>query len=552
MRDGVQLSANIFRPAFNGRWPALLARTPYGKGTALSLNYRSYVDHGYVVVVQDVRGRGESDGVFRPLHQETLDGEDTLNWIGRQAWCTGKIGMIGGSYLGIAQWQAALGNSPYLKAIAPSVAGFDDYFDRFYSRGGAMKLGHRLVWLSENLRVPGYPRLDISRYMWHLPLRTSDRSAAGRTIDFYQNSLNHPSYDAFWRSVSTREQLARVHVPVFTSAGWFDNYAQSDLEAFEVLRRLGRHAYIVVGPWPHSFTDHLPVSFGPQSVARLRTLQFEWFDHWLKGQGSLSDWPAARIFTMGDNEWRHEESWPPAEARIHELFLGGAGKANSFLGDGVLVTHHEHRHESDHYLYDPRKPVPTRGGAICCNPRLLPPGPMDQRPVEQRRDVLVYTSVPLDSDLDVTGNVRVTLWVSTTARDTDFTAKLVDLAPGGSALGVTDGILRLRYRGGLGRPALATPGQIYPIAIDAGVTSTVFRAGHRIRLEISSSNFPRFDRNPNTGRAIAEETELRTASQTVYHGGAYPSALILPVIPRTGTSALLRHGSGLELRHRVP
>jgi predicted acyl esterase len=552
MRDGVNLSANIFRPLATGRWPVLLVRTPYDKGSVLTPHFRAFVEHGFALVVQDVRGRYESEGLFRPLVQEGPDGEDTLNWIGHEAWCDGKIGMFGGSYSGIAQWQAALRNSPYLKAIFPVVSGYDDYFDRFYSRGGAMKLGHRLLWISENLRAPGFVRPDLNHFIWHLPLRTADFTVSGEGIDFYQRSLNHPSYDDFWRSLSTREKLDRIRVPVFSVGGWFDNYGQSDLEAFATLRKLGRPAYVMVGPWAHNSAERLAVDFGPESVVPLRRIQFKWFDHWLKGQDTIQQFAPARIFTMGENRWDNEEMWPLPNARVEEFYLAGKGNAETLNGDGKLQLKRSRHEAADPYIYDPHKPVPTRGGAICCNAKILPPGPMDQRPIEGRHDILVFTSHTLKADLQVTGVVRALLYVSTSARDTDFTAKLIDVAPDGTALGLTDGILRLRYRGGVERPELAKPGEIYQINIDAGPTSNVFRQGHRIRLEIASSNFPRFDRNPNTGRPVADETELRIARQTVYHGGRYPSALMLPVVIRPGVSASTRRPVDTGLSARRP
>jgi hypothetical protein len=536
MRDGIRLSANIYLPSGSGRWPVLLVRTPYGKGADLYPSYRIFIDRGYAVVVQDVRGRYQSEGVFRPLVQEGPDGEDTLNWIGRQSWCDGNIGMLGGSYIGIAQWQAALRGSPYLKAIFPVVSGYDDYLDRFYSRGGAMKWGHRLMWIAQNLRAPGFRAPAFNRFVYHLPPRTADRAVAGRTVEFYQDAVNHPAYDTHWRSISTREKLDRIRVPVFVAGGWFDNFGQSDLEAFAALRELGRKAHVLMGPWAHNFADPLGVSFGPESSARLRRIQLAWFDHWLKGRDTIVNLPPARVFTMGENRWRDLDSWPPGEAETVSFYLDGKGKANASSGDGRLEIRRPQRGHSDHFVYDPRSPVPTHGGPVCCNARALPPGPMDQRDVEQRPDVLVYSTQPLKDDVEVTGVVRLLVWVSTSARDTDFTAKLVDVAPEGLALNVTDGILRLRYRKGLDRPELAEPGKVYPILIDLGVTSHVFAVGHQIRLEVSSSNFPRFDRNPNTGRTIANEVELRVANQTVYHGGKQPSALLLPLMPRTAVA----------------
>jgi putative CocE/NonD family hydrolase len=283
---------------------------------------------------------------------------------------------------------------------------------------------------------------------------------------------------------------------VFAAAGWYDNFAQSDLEAFSILRRKGHASRIIVGPWPHDlFYRFANVDFGPDSRAPLRQLQFDWFDHWLQQPGAVRDASAAtdpplRIFVMGANRWRDEQEWPLARAVETPFFLTSKGKANTVRGDGRLEPRQPRRGTPDRFAYDPADPVPTAGGAVCCNPMRIPWGPKDQREVERRRDVLVYTSAPLKAPVEVTGPVRVVLYVSTTAPDTDFTAKLVDVFPDGSAINLCDGILRLRYRDSIERPALAQPGRVYPIAIDAGVTSNEFARGHRIRLEVSSSNFP--------------------------------------------------------------
>ncbi len=527
MRDGVELSANVFCPPGGRRVPAILVRTPYGKGADIAATYLLFVQNGYALVVQDVRGRGDSEGVFGSLKQEVTDGHDTLDWIAAQPWSNGKIGMAGGSYLGIVQWQAAISGNPYLKAISPAVSGCDEYLDRYYSPGGAFKLGHRLLWLSENLRAPGFPRPVFQKYVLNLPLRSSDRAATGQTVEMFQEALAHPEYDAFWKSVSTREHLEKVHVPVLAFGGWYDNYVESDLEAFSRLRKLSREARIMIGPWTHNAPSRLPgFDYGPESNLSFRRLQLAWFDRWLKSAAPakaepLLAGPPVRIFVMGTNRWRDEHEWPPATARQTSFYLSRGGR---------LLKNETAQSAPDQYVYDPRKPVPSMGGAVCCDPRFFPWGPMDQRLVEKRPDVLVYTGPLLKRALEVTGPIRVVLYASTTAVDTDFTAKLVDVFPDGRAINLSDGILRLRYRESLERAKLARPGEIYQISIDAGVTSNVFRKSHRIRLEISSSNFPRFDRNPNTGGNIAGETKLRVATQTIYHDAARPSRLLLSVV----------------------
>ena len=566
MRDGIHLDTNVYHPAGAARYPAILIRTPYGKAADFPTAYSSFIQHGYAVVMQDVRGRYGSEGVFDALSQEGPDGYDTLNWIAAQPWSDGKVGMIGGSYLGIAQWQVALLNNPHLKAIFPVVSGSDDYLDRFYSPGGAMKLGHRLLWLSQNLTPAGVVKPKFGDYIGHLPLRTSDRAATSQTLPIYQTVLEHPTYDSFWKEHSVRENISRVRVPVFSVGGWYDNYVESDLEAFAALHKAGKpddKHRIMIGPWPHNMSSPFSgVGFGNDSGAPIRAYQIAWFDHWLKGTPEEAahytahytpwawhnvraevDEAPVHIFVMGVNRWRDEQEWPLARTRYTALYLASKGHANTGKGDGGLAWNFEKKAKPDQFTYDPRDPAPTMGGAVCCDPKVFPWGPMDQRPVEKRKDVLVYTSDPLKQDLEVTGPVRVLLYASTTAPDTDFTAKLIDVFPSGEARNLTDGLLRVRYRHGLDKAEPADPGEIYPLNIDAGVTSNVFLAGHRIRVEISSSNFPRFDRNPNTGRTLADETILKKAQQTIYHSRMYPSRVLLPVVPELTSPATARYGA---------
>jgi uncharacterized protein len=539
MRDGVKLSTNIFLPSDHGRFPTILERTPYNKGADITPLYQFFVENGYAVVAQDVRGRYESEGVFQPLRQEPGDGDDTLNWIARQPWSDGKAGMIGGSYRGIVQWKVAPLNNPHLKAMFPVVSGWDDYRDRFYSTGGAMKLGNRLEWMSENFKTPNFAP-DFRKFVFHLPLRTADVAATGRTTEMYQDAVDHPAFDAFWRAISIREQIQKVRAPVFAVGGWYDNYGQSDLEAFAALRKTNGLNHLTIGPWPHSMSYKFTgVDYGPDSQIPIREMQLAWFDQWLKGRETpLASQAPLRIFVMGSNRWRDEREWPPAGARPYTLYLKSGGKANSVTGDGSLAAKPARTSAQDRFVFDPYDPVPTRGGAVCCNPTVFPWGPMDQRPVEQRKDVLVYSTKPLKRDLEVVGPVTVTLYASTSGRDTDFTAKLVDVLPNGYARNLTDGVLRLRYRDSVERAEPAAPGEVYKLTIDAGVTANAFLKGHRIRLEISSSNFPRFDRNSNTGGRISEETRLFKANQTIYHDAAHPSQLTLLLAPAREQAAL--------------
>ena len=397
-----------------------------------------------------------------------------------------------------------------------------------------MKLGSRLQWMSENLRAPGY-HTDFDKFVLHLPTRTSDITALGWTSMMYQEVIAHPTFDAFWRNISTREHLAKVNVPVFSVGGWYDNFVQSDLEAYSTLRRKSSLNRILIGPWPHNMSVPFEgTDFGPESFVPIRELQLEWFDQWLMGKDSpLLSKPPVKVFMMGANQWREAREWPPEGSTSRFFFLESKGKANSLEGDGSL-TDKLPSGGTDQFVFDPLAPVPTRGGAVCCNPKVFPWGPLDQRTVEARKDVLVYSTKPLKRDLEVVGPVQLVLYVSTSARDTDFTAKLVDVFPDGRARNLTDGILRLRYRNSLEKPEPAVPGEIYRVTIDAGVTGNVFLKGHRIRVEVSSSNFPRFDRNPNTGGKVADAVKMNKASQTVYHDSRHPSALVLTVMPGKG------------------
>ncbi len=526
MRDGVRLRANVFRPGAVARYPVILLRTPYGKGDVITPAYQSFVNHGYAVVVQDVRGRYRSGGVFEPINQEIGDGDDTLNWIARQPWSNGDVGMYGGSYLGIAQWKAAMTQNPHLKAIFPYVSGDDDYRDRFYSTGGAMKIGHRLLWFAENMRAARFTPPDFKAYVAALPVRAADLAATGHRLDDWRAVASHPAYDDFWKSTSVREHLKDIHIPVYSVGGWYDNYVESDLDAFSIHHRHNPDDRIMIGPWAHVFSATFAnVNFGKDSLLPLRPEQLRWFDRWLKNRApeKSSAAPPVRIFVMGINQWRDEEDWPLARARSVKYYLDTGGQ---------LGNKPDPRSMPDTFVYDPRNPVPTVGGAVCCNPRVFPWGPLDQRQVEKRPDVLVYSTPPISSAIEVTGPVKVVLHVASSVPDTDFTAKLVDVFPDGLARNLTDGILRMRYRYSLEIPKLMTPGEDYKVTIDAGVTSNVFLPGHRIRVEISSSNFPRFDRNPNTGGPVADANakETRKATQTVYHEHQRYSYALLPVV----------------------
>jgi putative CocE/NonD family hydrolase len=532
MRDGVRLCTNIFRPALQGRFPTVLQRTPYRKSAQVTPSIQAFLDRGYAVVTQDVRGRYDSEGEFRQLVQEERDGADTITWITRQAWSDGKVAMFGGSYVGIAQWRAALSGHPALKAIAPAVSGGDEYFDRYYSRGGAFRLAHRLRWIAENFKPPNRPVADFQKMITFLPLKNADRFVAGRPLNFYQEAMAHPSYDGYWRALSTLNRVSSVRAAALIEGGWYDGFLPSDIAMWKALRAQGRPARLIIGPWGHNQNPRMPeADFGPSSVLPLRRMEADWFDAWLR-QSTPPAPSGVLYFLMGAGEWLESETWPPEGVEAQEWFLVSEGSANSLAGDGRLTDKPAAEEFTDRYEYDPRKAVPTVGGATCCNFKLLPWGPLDQRPVEGRRDVLVYTTPPLREPLEVTGDVRAVLYVSSSAADTDFTAKLVAVEPDGPARILADGLTRLRYREGVERSVAYRTGTAVEVEIDLGPTAYRFSPGEAVRLEVSSSNFPKFDRNLNTGRLLAAETQMRTARQAVYHGPDRPSRLILPVLKR--------------------
>ncbi len=547
MRDGVRLSADLYLPHTIDRVPAVLVRTPYSRKTPSTAGYRYFATRGYAVILEDVRGTYASDGVFGTTEQEGPDGNDTLNWIARQPWSDGRVAMAGSSYLGIVQWWAAIQDNPHLAAISPMCSGDDEYSDRWYSTGGALQIGHRLLWLAQNLTPPSHVRPLFESYIAHLPLRTADVLAAGTPLSSWRTALSHPSYDQFWKTLSIREKLSRVKIPVLSLGGWFDEYAESDLDAFSRLAKRAQPVETWIGPWSHDPGHRFNTrDFGPQAFIPIRQKQGDWFDRWVKPELEHPETspPLLHIFVMGPNVWREEHEWPLARTRYTPVYLTSSGHANSSGGDGVLQWQPVRAGKSDNFSYDPKNPVPTTGGAICCEPSVLPPGPLNQAEVEQRSDVLVYTSGPLREDLEVTGQVRAILYVASSANDTDFTAKLVDVEPSGRPLLVTDGIQRMRYRVSLETPELMKRNTPYQVTIDAGVTSYVFGPGHRLRLEISSSNFPRFDRSLNTTRPNADENKTAKARQTLYHELGYPSAIILPVIPKPPRRSWNPHHEG--------
>ena len=367
----------------------------------------------------------------------------------------------------------------------------------------------------------------------------------GGLADYYYDWLAHPEFDDYWKNLCIEDNHPRLGVPACNIGGWYDIFLGGTIRNFLGMRANGgsddarRGQKLLIGPWQHGSRggsvvgDHYFGLAADAMAADLDGVHFRWFDYWLKGiNNGVLDEPPVRVFVMGDNVWRDEQEWPLARAQNTGYYLHSQGKANSSHGDGSLSPEPPGQEPPDVYLYNPADPVPTRGGGLCCNPYFAANGAFDQQEIEARPDVLVYSTPPLERDLEVTGPVTVTLWAATSQTDTDFTAKLVDVCEDGCARNLTDGIIRARYRNSSSQPSFLEPGRAYEFTIDLWATSNVFQKGHSIRVEISSSNFPRFDRNTNTGNVISGDAEFKPALQTVMHDAQHPSRITLPVVPR--------------------
>jgi putative CocE/NonD family hydrolase len=558
MHDGTTVSVDIYRPGTTGQFPAILIRTPYNNNTDVAVAQgKWFASRGYVVVQGDVRGKFDSNGDFYPFKNEPDDGFDTDEWIGRQAWFNGKLGTMGGSYVGFTQWSQAIRGSKYLTAMAPTVTTPDIYGNWFYTNG-AFNYAFALSWgaVSIDGRVAQYtPAYDWNVVYPNLPIADSP-AAAGHRAPQYHDWVSHPTRDAFWSTVSHEDKYQSIAVPIFSVDGWYDIFLRGALQDQVAVQKQGasdmarRGKRIMIGPWVHGTghrnniapgqaADPNATDFGPAAEVDLQKVYLRWFDYWLKGiDNGVAEEPPVKIFVMGENYWRYEHEWPLARTRYTNYYIASGGGANSLLGNGTLSTTSPAPTVADHdtFTYDPANPVPTLGGNVCCAAQ-VPSGPWDQRAAERRDDVLVFTSEALKEPVEVTGPITMTLYAATTGRDTDWTAKLVDVGPDGFARNVQDGVVRARYREGTGTAAsLLESGRVYEYTIDMWATSNTFVPGHRIRLELSSSNFPRFDRNLNTGEDPATATRVEPVTQTVYHSARYPSHVVLPIIPRGSQS----------------
>lgn len=569
MRDGVTLATDLWIPE-GGPAPTLLVRLPYGKDTLLQGAFAAQtnpeifalLEAGYAVVWQDCRGSFRSPGEFTPFVNEPHDGADTIAWLRQQPWCDGAIGTYGPSYLGFTQWASASQAPEGLRAIVPTVTTTDYYRAPWYSDGGALSWHTVLFWTTmmalyaeKNALAAGAgdptilmdvvgllsdPRPQLDK------LPVSDQPLITKLMPWWSDWIRHPDRDMYWQDVAVAENFDKITVPALHIGGWFDLFVNDTVRSYTRMKNEGgsiearEGQRLLIGPWDHICTDGVypDRQFGitaPPAASEITDVHIRFYDRWLRGRtDALADTAPVRIFVMGIDQWRDEQDWPLIDTQYTEYFLDSDGHAHTSSGDGLLSAERPTREAVDTYSYDPANPVPSIGGRVMLPAAIKGAGPADQRSVESRDDVLCFTTPELDDAVEVTGHISLILHVSSSARDTDFTGKLVDVFPDGRALYLTDGIMRARYRNSLADPESLEPEKVYEITLDLSVTSNVFLPGHRIRLEVSSSNFPRYDRNTNTGGVIAEDTNQAcvVAVNRILHGPNYPSRLILPIIRR--------------------
>lgn len=551
MRDGTVLRADVYQPRDGDNYPVLLLRIPYDKKIAQTIVYQHpiwYAKHGYTVVVQDVRGRYTSEGRFDPLRTEAEDGYDAVQWAASLPRTSGKVGMYGFSYAGATQLLAATQRPPALACMVPGFTG-SDYYDGWTYKGGALHHAFIISWVIQLLAIPdalkqakGDLAVRLAEQInnfpglyWTQPLKDFPLLKGTGVADYFFDWLQHDTRDGYWQSISLESRYPTIDVPCLHVGGWYDTFIEGTLKNFTSLTHLGtRMQRLLVGPWAH-----LPWSrvagvrnFGQDADSLVDLAQLRWFDYWLKHtDNGVGDEAPVRVFTMGENRWHDAAAWPPLGGKTEEWFLHSDGRANSLSGDGQLSQEAPVEEPMDIYVYNPLAPIPSRGGASCCDASVTPMGSFEQTPIELRNDVLVYSSRALEQDCRVNGAVEVELYAASSAVDTDWTVKLVDVDEAGAAYNLCDGILRARFRDGFQHPKPLEPDQVYRYRIQVGSTSYLFKRGHRIRLEIASSNFPAHDINTNTGDRVQDALLLtaEVATQRIYHDRARASRLLLPV-----------------------
>lgn len=560
MRDGVNLATDLYRPNDNSPCPALVVRMPYDKNRFASPEVMTFVNAGYAVVVQDTRGRFASEGDFDPNFQEINDGADCYAWVAKQSWCDGQVGTMGTSYMGQSQWLAAPHMPDAVKAMIVLLAPVDHYSDIAY-RGGVLNLGSMLYWCSmmaigeqgrrlaqgqatpEDVQQQAMQLGNLMQNYGFLPLNAMPH-LKGVSAHFF-NWVGHPAYDDYWQGIDARK-FEQLDKPVLHIGGWYDIFLNGTIQGYIGMRTNAKTAdtrqrqKLIIGPWSHGTnwtSSYHEQEFGLHAsgmAVDLTTMQLQWMNRWIKADdNALKDEKPVRIFVMGINQWRDEDDFPLPDTTYTPYYLHSDGHANTRHGDGILSTVAPTNEPADRFVYDPHNPVPSIGGANL-TPFANTIGPRDQQLVEDRNDVLVYSTPVLDEPLEVTGMVKAILYVASSAPDTDITCKLVDVYPDGRAMLLTDGILRLRYRESFSEPKLLEPDELVQVEVDLWSTSNVFLTGHQLRIEISSSCFPKFARNSNTGRDVAGESaeDYQLAVNHIHHDTAHPSHILLPIISR--------------------
>ncbi len=530
MRDGIRLSTNIYLPDAPGSFPVILVRSPYGNGGKGNREGHFFAGHGYVYISQDTRGRYESEGLYNACQDEAKDGYDMQQWIGKQPWCNGKLGTTGGSYVGFTQWMPAPLQSPYLKTMIPAVT-FSNLHDVVY-QDGAYFMQLFSPWSFEmtkpSMVTMDYVQNRTDSVLFTLPLIDQD-VAMGWRISYLRDWLSHPDNDTYWDETEVGDHYSDIQVSSCNIGGWYDillgstigNYLKMTDKSIDPDIR--KRQKLIIGPWIHNWNREKvgEMDFGENAKINTSELFLRWFDNQLKGiDNGILEEPPVRIFVMGSNTWRDENEWPLARTKYTNYYFHSKGNANSLSGNGMLNTKPGGKEAEDRYTYDPADPVRTVGGM----------GPYDQAEMEQREDILVYTTPDLKKDIEVTGPVKVILYASSSAVNTDFTAKMTDVYPDGRSMRICEGIIRASHWNKGKAPSNIEAGKIYEYTIDLWATSNLFKKGHKIRVEISSSNFPRFDRNLNTGNYFATDTTMVKANQVIYHTEEYPSCIVLPVI----------------------
>ena len=541
MRDGVELSADVWMPAEGGPFPTIIIRTPYLKTMAIGdftlAGWATYfAERGYAVVMQDVRGRGDSDGDFDFFFQEGEDGYDTIEWMAAQPWSNGDVCTAGVSYLGTDQWLAAREHPPSLKCmVATAAAGRWMHELPYY--GGAWMMSWALDWINgtsgRNMQTANAVGIDMDSVYWHRPLLTQD-DAMGRDMPLFNDFLENSTMNEYWERLHfTEEDFRGLDLPVLHVTGWFDGDQPGAMFYWDGMMAhspAAERQYFLSGPWGHAETfiggtiDVGDMTFKPEALVDNNAEHLAFFDHYLKGTADSYDQPRARVYVMGAEQWREFDQYPPADVQPTNLYLSSGGRANSIVGDGTLSwSPPGDDAPPDRFTFDPQRPVPASVG-------VMPLGE-DRTPLHRRDDVLVYTSEEIEDAVEIVGKVVIEFHAATDARDTDFVANIMDVYPDGRAvkLGPVIGAVRARYRNGFESEELLTPGEVARYEIDLGHIAHSFEPGHRIRIDLTSSAYPHFAPNQNTGNPVATDTEWNTARQIIHHSSEYPSRIILPV-----------------------